>query len=109
MWVRFLQDRTVLEADGSVEVAFKAGQEIDLTDTSAERWIQRGIAIAINGPTKTKAATKAGAKAAIADDQPDDGEAADTDESGTAEGDQSDAAPAEDTKKPAPKKGGSKK
>lgn len=41
MKVRFLQDREL------PDVAFKAGQEYDLVETSAQRWIRRGAAVEV--------------------------------------------------------------
>lgn len=44
MRIRFTQTRKVKDAEGRT---FEAGKEYDLADTSAARWIRRGVAVEV--------------------------------------------------------------
>jgi hypothetical protein len=68
--VTFTQDVKVLDHNGEVEQEYKAGQVIALIETSANRWIKRGMA----APGKTEQPPAP----AGADNAPDNGGSDDT-------------------------------
>lgn len=51
--ITFTEDVSVLDHNGDVEVSFKAGQVVELSYASANRWIKRQKAI-IGGKVKAK-------------------------------------------------------
>ncbi len=58
MRVKFLLDARATTENGP-EVLLQAGQEADLPEASADRWIRRGVAkIAAERPSKKKRAKK---------------------------------------------------
>lgn len=60
MFVKFLQDAEAITEKGS-EILFQAGQESELSEASAERWIRRGIAVIAEkkAPRKKRTTKKA--------------------------------------------------
>lgn len=53
MFVKFLTDRTVLDHLGGVDQSFHAGQVVELSDASAQRWIRRAVAVEVHGTGST--------------------------------------------------------
>ena len=51
--VRFLEERTLLDADGQIDQCFEAGQEYDLRPDQAQRWVRRRAAVEVP-PKKAK-------------------------------------------------------
>lgn len=60
MKIRFIQDRVVKDHDGNVIDTFRAGQVKELAEASARHWINRGVAVEIQGKDKGGAGVPAG-------------------------------------------------
>lgn len=55
-WVRFTEDRQVLDANGSVTKQFKEGERYDLAPASCRHWIDRFAAEYCDPPKSRRAA-----------------------------------------------------
>jgi hypothetical protein len=60
--VEFTENRTVEDAKGNTIATFEAGKRYDLNDTSADRWIRRGVAFDVKAKEPAEAPKSDAAK-----------------------------------------------
>lgn len=71
MQVKFVDAQEVRDGEGVVIQKFKAGQVIELSTASARHWINRGLAIDVQGAAQdAREAQKAAVEEAAAEDDP---------------------------------------